>query len=119
MTSALKGDCPSDKEISEIPSYIFCQWLSGNPSTITIANFFNYFNKIPVKNQYDVVRAIFHNKIRYIPYPKTEKEETIKNLEYIQRYFNVNTEIAKQYLEVISEKEMAKIARAYQIMENR
>lgn len=119
MGTTLKGDHATEQEIKEIPSYIFCRWLSGNPNTVTIANIFNYFDKIPIENQYEAVRTIFHGKIRYIPYPKSESDDTQKNLEYIQKYFNVNTERAKEYLEVISKDELAKIVRAYQIMENR
>lgn len=121
MTTALKGDCPSEQEINEVPSYIFCRWLSGNPNTITIANIFNYFHKIPIKNQYDVVRALFHNKIRFISYPKSDKDtlKDLENLEYIKKYYKVNDDIAKQYLEVISDEELSKIIRAYKIIESR
>jgi len=119
MGTTLKGEEATEQEKKAIPSYIFCRWLSGNPNTLTIANIFNYFDKIPVENQYKAVRSVFYNKIRYIPYPKGDTQETIKNIEYIQKYYNVNESTAKEYLDVISDEELSKIVRAYQIMEKR
>ena len=121
MGTALKGEHAPSDEIEAIPSYIFCRWLSGNPSTITIANIFNFFDKIPVENQYDVVRSLFHNKIKFIPYPKNNSDDikNEENIECIQKYFKVNQSTAKDYLDVISKDELEKIIRAYKIMESR
>ena len=52
-----------------------------------------------------MVQKVVNGKIRYIPYPKQEKDinELINKISF---YYNINNNIAKLYLEFISKDEM-------------
>lgn len=114
MTSVLsKSKSRTDSEIEKIPSYIFCRWLSGNPITIQAANLFNQYDKIPIVNQFKMVKSAFAGKINYIPYPKNNSKDELKSLEYLQKYFNINLEQAKEHMEFISQEELAMITNLY------
>lgn len=114
MTSALDPKKrPSDEEVSKIPSYIFCRWLSGNPSTILAANTINQLFDIPVENQYWMIKAAFSGKIRFIPYPSQAKMDTEKSIENVSDYFKVSPEKAREYVDLISPDEMEFIQSLY------
>lgn len=114
MTSVLNPKAnPSIEEINKIPSYIFCRWLSGNPHTIIAANMINAYDKIPIENQFNMVRNAFAGKVKFIPYPKNTKEDTLKKIEYIGKHFNISLEKAKEYLEFISDEELNNIVTMY------
>lgn len=114
MTSALDPKKnPSDDEISKIPSYIFCRWLSGNPTTVFAANAINQFYDIPIENQYHIVKKAFAGKIKFIPYPKQPKADEQKIIEYLCDYFKISTEKAFEYLDMISKKELDFIESLY------
>lgn len=114
MTSVLNPKAnPSLEEVNKIPSYIFCRWLSGNPHTITAANMINAYDKIPIENQFNMVKYAFAGKVKFIPYPKNTKEDTLKKIEYIGKHFNISLEKAKEYLEFISDEELNNIVTMY------
>lgn len=114
MTSALDTrKAPSDEEISKIPSYIFCRWLSGNPNTIFAANMINQLFDIPIENQYRMIKTAFSGKIKFIPYPKQEKADTEKSIENISDYFKISTEKAREYMDFISSEELKFIQSLY------
>jgi len=113
MSALDKNKNPSDVEINKIPSFIFCKWLSGNPNTIMAANQINRYSDIPMLNQYNMIKSAFGGKIKYIPYPKIEKEDTSKKIEYLMDYFKISSEKARDYLEVISSDEINKIVDMY------
>lgn len=104
---------PSDDEISKIPSYIFCRWLSGHPAAITVANMINYYSDIPIINQYHLVKKAFGGKIKYIPYPKADKADNSKDIEYIAQHFKINEHLAKEYIQLMDKKEYDKIVNMY------
>jgi len=104
---------PSDEEIEKIPSYVFCRWLSGNPITIQAANAFNLYYKIPIQNQYKMIKAAFGGKVKYIPYPKAESEDKMKQVEYLSEHFKISEVKAKEYLELISQDELQEIVKMY------
>ena len=117
LTSAINPKVnPSDEEIEKIPSYIFCRWLSGNPLTIQAGNIFNLYDKIPILNQYKMVKSAFSGKIRYIPYPKNTTEKALKEIEYLQLHFKINEQKAKEYIELIDKKELQEIVQMYDQM---
>lgn len=114
MTSALDPKKnPSQEEIQKIPSYIFCRWLSGNPHTILAANQINYYDDIPIENQYKMIKSVFAGKIKYIPYPKNVSQDKMKKVEYLADYFKISEEKASEYLELISEDELNSIVNMY------
>jgi hypothetical protein len=95
----------TEEEIEKIPSYIFCKWLSGNPYTIMAANVINYYNDIPIVNQYEMIRSAFCGKIKYIPYPKNETQKELDDLSVICEYYKISLEKAKEYKEFMSNEE--------------
>lgn len=109
---------PTDEEINKIPSYIFCRWLSGNPHTIQAANLINAYDKIPIENQYKMIKTAFSGKVKFIPYPKNTKEDTLKKVEYLSSYFKISFEKAKEYLEFISKEELDMIVAMYEDVKN-
>lgn len=99
-----------EEEIEKIPSYIFLRWLSGSPYTILAANSINMYNKIPMLNQFYMIRNAFGDKIKFIKYPKTSNEKGDSyELECLMKYFNISLEKAKEYYELIDEKELQNI----------
>lgn len=104
---------PSLEEIEKIPSYIFCKWLSGNPSAIMAANMINMYSDIPIENQYYMVKSAFGGKIKYIPYPKNVTENAMKQVEYVAQHFNINEEKAKEYIDILDVKELNDIVQMY------
>jgi hypothetical protein len=114
MISVLnKNKHPTTEEINKIPSYIFCRWLSGNPYTIIAANQINYYDNIPIENQYEMIKFAFVGKIKYIPYPKKTTENLLKKVEYLSLHFKISEEKAKEYLEFISKDELSYILNMY------
>jgi len=104
---------PTDEEINKIPSYIFCRWLSGNPHTISAANQINFYDNIPMLQQYKMIKSAFAGKIKYIPYPKNVSENALKEVQYIAAHFNINTEKAKEYIGLMDPKEKQEIVQMY------
>lgn len=122
MSMSLSQGKVSESEIKEIPSYIYSRWLSGSPYYIQVANLFNRYSDIPVPNQFEMVQNYskynLKNRIKYIPYPKGQSEKEIKDIEYISKYYKCSTERAKEYLGLISEKELNRLRTAYEKLEN-
>lgn len=104
---------PTAEEIDKIPSYIFCRWLSGNPYTIQAANQINLYDKIPVYNQFHLVNKAFGGKIKYIPYPKNLKDTESKDIDILVKHFKINSELAKEYLGLISNEELEYLVNLY------
>jgi hypothetical protein len=122
MSLSLSTNEVSESDIKEIPSYIYGRWLSGSPYYIHVANLFNRYSDIPILNQFELVQNFskynLKNRIKYIPYPKGASEKEIKDIEYISKYYKCSTERAKEYLELISEKELNRLRTAYMKLES-
>jgi hypothetical protein len=118
ITSVLnKTKNPTEEEIAKISSYIFCRWLSGSPMSIFAANQINFYDNIPIENQYYLIKNVFAGKINYIPYPKNIKIEILKKIEYLSDFFKISFEKAQEYLEFISDKELNEIVDIYSTQE--
>jgi len=110
---------PKPEDIKKIPSYIFCRWLSGNPFAIQAANQINLYSDIPIDNQYQMIKSAFGGKIKYIPYPKKESQNTLKQTEFLAKHYNISLEKAQECLEFIDPKELKEIVEMYTEMELR
>lgn len=114
MTGCLnKKSNPTSEQIQKIPSFIFCRWLEGSPLTIQAANVINFYHEIPIENQYQLIKSVFAGKIKYIPYPKAQKIETLKKIEYLSEHFKISLVKAKEYLDYISPEELKYIVDMY------
>jgi len=116
LTSAIdKNKTPSEDEINKISSYIFCKWLSGSPHAIQAANMINcYHAKIPMVNQYFMIKSAFGGKIKYIPYPKNVSVSDNKKVEYLVDYFKISESKGREYLQLIDKKELKSIVNMYE-----
>jgi len=114
MTGSLnKKKNPTESDIEKIPSYIFCRWLSGSPHCIFAANQINQYDKIPIVQQYKLVKHVFAGKIRYIPYPKNSANNQSEDVKIVANHFNINENNAREYLEFISKEELSYIKNLY------
>lgn len=104
---------PSPEEIQKIPSYIFCRWMAGNPHTIIAANMINLFDKIPIENQYLMVKNAFAGKIKYIPYIKDTSEKELKQVQYVSEHFKINNELAREYINLMDKNELNDLVQMY------
>lgn len=120
LTSAIDPKkTPTVEEIEKIPSYIFCKWLSGNPATIMAANAINMYDAIPIQNQYWMVKHAFAGKIKFIPYPKSVSQDSLKKEEYAAKHFNISLEKARDYLELMDPAEINNIVQMYTEQEHK
>ena len=104
----------SEEEINSVSPYLFCRWLSGNQYTILASNELNkYYNEIPFLNQFMMIRKTFGGKIKFIPFPKTLKDEESNEIKCLEKYFKISYNKAKEYLELISEEELRRIVEMY------
>ncbi len=107
-----KKASPKEADINKIPPYIFCKWLGQHYKTISTANELNLYSKIPVLNQYSVVRNKFLGQRLFIKYPKNTKDDSCDN-EIFARYWNININMVPEYKSFLSEDEQNKIINMY------
>jgi hypothetical protein len=113
MTSILNNYKPSKEEKLSINPFFFIRWLSNSPKGIHIANVFNRFYKeIPLDIQYDTAKQLLKNKIKYIQFPKKEKNENIV-IENISKFYKISLEKAMEYYEIMPEKERKRFEDLY------
>lgn len=112
--NAPKHKLPSTEEISKIPPFIFGRWLSGNQYAVQAANQLNLYHHIPIENQFKVINYAFGGKIKYIPYPKVIKDDVSKALDVITKHFDINPNLAKEYLDFISKEELEYLIKIYE-----
>lgn len=109
-----KNKTPSEDEINKVSSYQFCRWLSGSHQTIFDANLLNQYDKIPMINQYHLIKGKYAGKIKFIPYPKNTKINDEKTLNYLMDYFKISSEKAREYITIVSETEINTIKEMYE-----
>lgn len=115
-TAITKQEMPSNDEIAKINPFLFMRWLSNHPIGVDIANYLNTSQGIPIKAQYLFVRYTMPPKIKYISYPKQEKDNS-KEIDIIVKHYDVNRNTAKQYLSIISEEQLKRLMIAYTTLE--
>ena len=104
----------SEEEINSVSPYLFCRWLSGNQFTIFASNELNkYYNEIPFLNQFMMIRKTFGGKIKFIPFPKTLKDEESNEIKCLEKYFKISYNKSKEYLELIDKEELRRIVEMY------
>ena len=118
MTTAFKGGVAKEQDIAGIPPFLFCRFLSGSSQMLQAVNILNRYNNIPIQNQYQFIRSLFHGKVRYVKYPKGEKEENPEYIDYLMDYFKISRERAREYLGMIEKDELDHIVKIYKVMES-
>jgi len=89
-------DPDSKKEYSP---YIINRCLSGHIDCLMYANEMNMNHSLDKKLQYDFFINIIRNKKRYSPWIR---KDTIKDLEFVKRYYGYSNEKAKQALKILT-----------------
>lgn len=105
MGSCLKGPRASDADIAQIPSWLFVRWLSGDPRTLPIANSINSLYNMPIQAQYDLVRGMLYNKINFIKFPKTPRNQSTDLQLRIANKYQCNPALVPELLKLMSPEE--------------
>ena len=87
----------------EYPSYIINRCFSGHIDTIIFANEMNKYHFLPKKLQYDFLINIVRKKKRFSPWIRQDK---IKDLDYVKRYYGYSNEKAKQALKILTQEQL-------------
>ena len=87
----------------EYPPYIINRCLSGHLDCLMYANEMNMHPNIDKKMQYDFYINSVRIKKRFSPWLR---KDTIKDLDYVKRYYGYNNEKAKQALRLLTEEQI-------------
>ena len=88
----------------DYPPYIINRCYSGHLDAVMYANEMNKYNFLPKKMQYDFFINILRTKKRYTPW---RRKDTIKDIDYVKRYYGYSNEKAKQALNILSKEQLA------------
>jgi hypothetical protein len=87
----------------EYAPYIINRCTSGHLDCIMFANEMNQNHFLPKKMQYDFFINTLRPRKRYSPWLK---KDTIKDLDYVKRYYGYSNEKAKQSLRILTEQQL-------------
>ena len=87
----------------EYPPYIVNRCLSGHIYCIMFANEMNRYHFLPKKMQYDFMLNSLRKKKRFSPWLRQDK---IKYLDYVKRYYGYSNEKAKQALKILTKEQL-------------
>ena len=97
----LIDDDPSlEKEYSP---YIINRIFSGHLDAVMFANEMNMYHFLPKKMQYDFLLNTLRPKKRFSPWLR---KETIKDLDYVKRYYGYSNEKAQQTLKILTKDQL-------------
>ena len=102
--NCINGKDSSKDEIKEIPPYVFCKYLGSNYKTIQIANFLNYYYKLPIEIQYKFVQKTLNGKLNF---------KISDDLELLMKHFKINKNVASEYLKEIDKSELNRLRLLY------
>jgi|TARA_R100001460_G_scaffold6783_1_gene17585 hypothetical protein len=88
----------------DYPPYIINRCMSGHLDAIMFANEMNLNSFLPKKMQYDFFINILRTKKRFSPWLR---KDTIKDIDYVKRYYDYSNEKAKQALTVLTKQQLA------------
>jgi len=87
----------------EYPPYIINRCLSGHLDAIMFVNEMNRYHFLPKKIQYDFMLNTLRTKKRFSPWLR---KDTVKDLDYIKRYYGYSNEKAKQALKILTREQL-------------
>lgn len=87
----------------EYPPYIINRCLSGEIDCIMFVNEMNRYHFLSKKMQYDFFINSLRIKKRYSPWLRQDK---IKDLEHVKRYYGYSNEKAKQALRILTKEQL-------------
>ena len=83
--------------------YIINRCFSGHVDSIMFSNEMNIYNFLPKKMQYDFYINSLRKKKRFSPWLR---KDTIKDLDYVKRYYGYSNEKAKQALRILTKEQL-------------
>lgn len=101
-----------DEVNSNLPFNMLLGYLSSNPITVHLAEYFNTNYKMTMYQMYLVARTLVPNNLK-IQWVKTEKKIPDEELESIQLYYVCNKKTAEQYHQMLSKDQMIKVKQYY------
>ena len=87
----------------DYPPYIINRCLSGHLDCVMFANEMNKYHFLPKKLQYDFLINIVRKKKRFSHWLRQDK---IKDLDYVKRYYGYSNEKAKQALKILTQEQV-------------
>ena len=87
----------------EYSPYIINRIYSGHLDAILFANEMNQYHFLPKKMQYDFFLNTLRTKKRFSPWLR---KDTIKDLDYVKRYYGYSNEKAKQALRILTKEQL-------------
>tara|TARA_A100001201_G_scaffold107576_4_gene92046 strand:- start:672 stop:1040 length:369 start_codon:yes stop_codon:yes gene_type:complete len=91
------------EHIKEYPPYIINRCLSGHIDCIMFANEMNRNHQLDKDMQYSFYLNSLRKKKRFSPWLKQDK---IKDLEYVKKYYGYSNEKAKQALKILTKEQI-------------
>jgi len=87
----------------EYAPYIINRCFSGHIDSLMFSNEMNKYHFLPKKMQYDFFINILRTKKRFSPWLR---KDTIKDLDYVKRYYGYSNEKAKQALRILTKEQL-------------
>lgn len=94
------------ENIRDYPPFIVNRILSGDMACTALVNELNKRYMMPKEMQYKFLLYSIPKKKRFNPFIKKPAD---KNVELVKEYFNVSTEKAKEYLELLDVEQLRSI----------
>ena len=87
----------------EYSPYIINRIYSGHLDAIMFSNEMNQYHFLPKKMQYDFLLNTLRPKKRFSPWLR---KDTIKDLDYVKRYYGYSNEKAQQALKILTKDQL-------------
>ena len=91
------------EDIKDYPPYIVNKCLSGHIDCILFANEMNMHHQLDKDMQYSFYLNSLRKKKRFSPWLRQDK---IKDLDYVKRYYGYSNEKAKQALKILTNEQL-------------
>ena len=98
--------------VRDYAPYVINKCLSAHIDAIMFVNEMNISNHLDKKLQYDFFINILRTKKRFSPWLR---KDTIKDLDYVKRYYGYNNEKAQQALKILTKEQLVFIKSKFEI----
>jgi len=89
--------------VKDYVPYIINKCFSGHIDSLMFSNEMNINHHLDKKLQYDFLINILRTKKRFSPWIR---KDTIKDLDYVKRYYGYNNEKAQQALRILTKEQI-------------
>lgn len=99
------------EDLKDYSVYVMNKYLSCDEKLVHLAHLLNQY-QLTNKRHYDLLWYGVDKKKRYIKY-NAAKEKLDKEILYLMKYYQVNSSVAKDYHELLSDEEKNQIYKIY------